>query len=68
MLYFGKSAVNPLIYGWKNNELREALIRSVTREGSRSEAVVRKGSNVIHFIAEQQEVLRRHSVYSTTRD
>ncbi len=27
VLYFGKSAVNPFIYGWKNKDLRKALAR-----------------------------------------
>ncbi len=32
MLYFGKSAVNPFIYGWKNKDLRRALVRLVKRK------------------------------------
>lgn len=27
ILYFGKSAVNPLIYGWKNRDFRHAFAR-----------------------------------------
>ena len=31
VLYFGKSALNPLVYGWKNQELREAIVRVARR-------------------------------------
>ncbi len=31
VLYFGKSAVNPFIYGWKNKELRRALVLLIRR-------------------------------------
>lgn len=52
VLYFGKSAVNPLIYGWKNIELRKTFLRALTRDGSASSVVLRKGSNTISFLAE----------------
>ena len=43
VFYFGKSALNPIIYGWKNSELRKALIRMLKREGEQ----LRRGSSLL---------------------
>ena len=34
ILYFGKSAINPIIYGWKNNELRSEFLRTFSKNSS----------------------------------
>ena len=58
VLYFGKSALNPLIYGWKNLELRRALIRLIQRRRSARAGghgtSHRRASTAISFIDLQQ--------------
>ena len=49
VLYFGKSAVNPLIYGWKNTELRRALLRLLQRRRGRR-LLRRRASTAVSFI------------------
>lgn len=34
VLYFSKSALNPIIYGWKNQDLRRAFLRAFGNRGS----------------------------------
>ena len=53
LLYFGKSAVNPLIYGWKNHELRAALVRSLWRDGTTTSELLRRTSTVIQLVTDQ---------------
>ena len=45
VFYFGKSALNPIIYGWKNKELRRAFLRMLKRESSG----IRRGSSLLSF-------------------
>ena len=54
LLYFGKSAVNPIIYGWKNHELREALIRSLWRDGTTTSEFLRRASTTIQLVTDQR--------------
>ena len=53
LLYFGKSALNPIIYGWKNHELRAALVRSLWRDGTTTSELLRRTSTVIQLVTDQ---------------
>ena len=53
LLYFGKSAINPIIYGWKNHELRAALVRSLWRDGTTTSELLRRTSTVIQLVTDQ---------------
>ena len=53
LLYFGKSAINPIIYGWKNHELRITLVRSLWRDGTTTSELLRRTSTVIQLVTDQ---------------